>query len=128
MSPIKRTHVAALFVALFVSVCLWGCTSREHRVAVTLEGGTGRASITSPAKLTQTENGDIATIEWSSPHYDYMIVEGVRYLPVNEDGNSTFEIPVVVYDKPFVVIADTTAMSTPHEIEYQLTFDSSSIQ
>ncbi len=124
----KHTRLVALFVGLLISLCLWGCAAREHSVAVTLEGGTGRASITSPAKLTQTESGDIATIEWSSPNYDYMIVEGVRYLPVNEGGNSTFEIPVVVYDEPFVVIADTTAMSTPHEIEYQLTFDSSSIQ
>lgn len=124
----KHTRLAVLFVALFVSFCLWGCDAHEHSVAVTLEGGTGRASITSPAKLTQTVSGDIATIEWSSPNYDYMIVESVRYLPVNKGGNSTFEIPVVVYDEPFMVVADTTAMSTPHEIEYKLTFDSSSIQ
>ena len=28
-------------------------------------------------------------------------------------------------DTPLTVIGDTTAMSTPHEIEYTLTFDSS---
>ncbi len=69
-----------------------------------------------------------AVIEWSSPHYDYMIVEGEKYLPVNEDGNSVFEIPVLSFDKPMTVIADTTAMSEPHEIEYTLTFDSSSVK
>ena len=31
-------------------------------------------------------------------------------------------------DAPMKVIADTTAMSKPHEIEYELTFDSSSIK
>lgn len=44
------------------------------------------------------------------------------YYPVNMEGNSTFEIPVSVFDKKMTVIADTTAMGTPHEIEYTLTF------
>ena len=35
-----------------------------------------------------------ATIVWSSPNYDYMIVDGEKYLPTNTEGNSTFEIPV----------------------------------
>ena len=39
------------------------------------------------------------------------------------------EIPRWPYfDKPVTVIADTTAMSEPHEIEYTLTFDSSSVK
>ena len=52
-----------------------------------------------------------------------MIVNGEKYLPVNTDGNSVFEIPVVL-DKPVDVIGDTVAMSKPHEIEYTLTFHS----
>ena len=39
-----------------------------------------------------------------------------------------FEIPVTVFDRKMAVAADTTAMSTPHEIEYTLLFDSSSIK
>ena len=76
------------------------------------------------------KNGDevIAVITWSSPYYDYMIVEGQRYEPVNTDGNSVFEIPVASFDSPLEVIADTTAMSEPHEIEYTLKFDSASIK
>ena len=69
-----------------------------------------------------------AVLKWSSPHYDYMIVDGERYEPVNTDGNSVFEIPVPYFDKPVNVIADTTAMSEPHEIEYTLTFDSASVK
>jgi major membrane immunogen (membrane-anchored lipoprotein) len=100
----------------------------EHTVDVALEGGTGKASVTSPATIKVSGDSVTAVIEWSSPHYDYMIVEGEKYLPVNEDGNSVFEIPVLSFDKPMTVIADTTAMSEPHEIEYTLTFDSASVK
>ena len=89
---------------------------------MTLEGGSGRATVESPAALT-VENGKMtATIVWSSPNYDYMIVDGEKYLPINPDGNSTFEIPVAALNAPLAVTADTVAMSTPHEIEYTLTF------
>ena len=57
-----------------------------------------------------------------------MMVNGEKYLPVNTDGNSVFEIPVLVFDEAMPVAADTTAMSAPHEIEYTLTFDKASIQ
>ena len=63
-----------------------------------------------------------ATIVWSSPNYDYMIVDGEKYLPTNTEGNSTFEIPVTALGTPLAVTADTVAMSKPHEIEYTLTF------
>ena len=52
-----------------------------------------------------------------------MLVDGKKYLPISEEGYSTFEIPITVFNEPMDVIADTTAMSTPHEISYQLTFD-----
>ena len=100
----------------------------EYRADVAMEGGTGKASIASPAVIKVSGSSYTAVIEWSSPHYDYMIVDGEKYLPVNEDGNSVFEIPVLQFDKPMTVIADTTAMSEPHEIEYTLTFDSSSVK
>ena len=99
----------------------------EYTVEVTMEGGSGRASIQSPTELT-IENGQAqAEIVWSSSHYDYMMVDGDKYLPVNTEGNSTFEIPVSVFDEPMTVIGDTTAMSVPHEVEYTLTFASESV-
>ena len=100
----------------------------EHTIEVTLEGGTGKASIDSPAVLRKNGDEYTAVITWSSPYYDYMIVDGQRYEPVNTEGNSVFEIPLSTLDSPLEVIADTTAMSEPHEIEYTLTFDSSSIK
>ena len=94
----------------------------DGTVAVELEGGSGRATITSPALIKKTENGYILTVEWSSPNYDYMIVDGEKYLPVNTEGNSVFEIPVASLDEDLNVIADTVAMSKPHEIEYTIKF------
>ena len=95
---------------------------------VTLEGGSGRATVDSPATLTVAGGKMTATIVWSSPNYDYMIVDGEKYLPTNTEGNSTFEIPVSALDAAQAVVADTVAMSTPHEIEYTLTFASASLK
>lgn len=99
-----------------------------YETDVTLTGGSGRASVESPAKVEIKDKEATATIIWSSPNYDYMIVDGEKYEPVNKDGNSTFEIPVTVFDAEMEVTADTVAMSTPHEIEYTLNFDSSSMK
>ena len=99
-----------------------------YTAEVTLEGGSGRASIESPATLTVKEGKVTASIVWSSPNYDYMLVNDEKYLPVNTEGNSAFEIPVAAFDTALDVIADTVAMSKPHEIEYTLTFDSSTIK
>ena len=98
-----------------------------YTVNVTLTGGTGKASVTSPAKVTVQGNTATAEIAWSSPNYDYMVAGGQKYLPVNSEGNSVFSIPITAFDAPVTVLADTTAMSVPHEIEYQLVFDSASM-
>ena len=93
-----------------------------YTVELDFEGGSGKASISSPATINVADGKITATFEWSSPNYDYMIVDGEKYLPVNEDGNSAFEIPVASLDEPMTVIGDTVAMSKPHEIEYTITF------
>ena len=99
-----------------------------YTASVTLEGGTGRAKVDSPAML-RCENGKFyAVIVWSSPNFDYMKVGGEKYLQTNTEGNSTFEIPVAAFDQKLDVIADTVAMSEPHEVEYTLYFDSSTLQ
>ena len=98
----------------------------SYTCEVTLEGGSGRATVDSPAALTVADGKMTAAIVWSSPNYDYMIVDGEKYLPTNTEGNSTFEIPVSALGVPLSVVADTVAMSTPHEIEYTLTFSAPS--
>lgn len=94
----------------------------EYAIPVDLEGGSGKATVTSPAKLIVREGQAYTVLEWSSSNYDYMIVAGEKYLPVSTDAGSVFEIPITVFNAPMQVLADTTAMSTPHEIEYTLTF------
>ena len=96
----------------------------DYTMDVTLTGGSGRATIDSPAAINVEGDKATATIVWSSPNYDYMLVDGEKYEPVNKDGNSTFEIPVSVFDAEMEVTADTVAMSEPHEIDYTLNFDS----
>ncbi len=95
-----------------------------YQMEVELLGGSGRASVTSPAEVEIKNGKAVATLEWSSPNYDYMVVDGEKYLPVNTEGNSVFQIPVEAFDQDIAVIADTVAMSTPHEIEYTLNFHS----
>ena len=104
-----------------------GLEDGEYMVDALLQGGSGRASITSPAALTVENDKASLEVIFSSPNYDYMIVDEVRYEPVNEEGNSTFIIPVNGFDYSMPVTADTTAMSTPHEIDYTITLDSASI-
>lgn len=104
-----------------------GLADGSYTAAVALTGGSGKASVTSPAEIVVADGKATARIEWSSSNYDYMVVDGVRLEPVNTDGNSVFEMPVAAFDTQLTVLADTTAMSTPHEIEYGLTFDSSTL-
>lgn len=100
----------------------------SYTIELTMEGGSGRASIQSPAQLVIADGAATATLEWSSPNYDYMLVNGEKYLPVNTEGNSVFEVPVEALDVPITMIGDTVAMSTPHEVEYTVTFHSETLQ
>ena len=94
-----------------------------YQVNVTLSGGSGRAKIASPTELTVKDGRATAKIVWSSDKYDYMEVEGIRFTPEIQNGHSVFVVPVTELDKPLAMVGDTTAMSTPHAIDYQLTFE-----
>ncbi len=93
-------------------------------VEVVLTGGSGKTSVESPVELRPEKNGYTAVLHWSSSNYDYMLVDGSKYLPVNTEGNSVFEIPIPSTECTIAVQADTTAMSVPHLIDYTLTFGS----
>lgn len=98
----------------------------EYAVPVTLDGGSGKASVASPCTIQVKDGKAVAEIEWSSSHYDYMIVEGQKILPevkAETNENSKFLLPITDKEGTMKVIADTTAMSEPHEIEYTLSFD-----
>ena len=99
----------------------------SYSCAVELQGGSGRASVASPADLVSDGETLIATIQWSSPYYAYMLVDGVSYDPIQTEGNATFEIPVEL-DTDMAISACTTAMSEPHLVDYTLHFDSSTMK
>ena len=105
-----------------------GIENGEYTIDVTLEGGSGRASVESPAKLTVADGKATALIVWSSDKYDKMAVNYLEYTPEIADGHSQFEIPVTGFDYKMPVQAETTAMSEPHMIDYTLYFDSSTIE
>lgn len=91
-----------------------------YLIELEFDGGTGKASISSPATLTVEDGAGVAIVCWTSKKYDYMKVGGVRYDPVTSEPGATFEIPIAALDTELTVIGDTTAMSTPHEIEYSI--------
>ena len=115
-----------------------------------LQGGSGKAFVETPCPVYEKEGILCALITWSSDHYDYMIVGGEKLLPVNTEGNAQFMVPLgspegiagegagiesaesgsmeALSDAlngrtlEIDVQADTTAMSTPHLIDYTLSF------
>lgn len=100
----------------------------EYSIEVNMTGGSGRASVSSPTWLIVEDGHAYARLLWSSSYYDYMIVDEVRYDNLTDDGsNSTFIIPITEMDEEIPVVADTTAMGDPVEIEYHLTFYSSTV-
>ena len=107
---------------------IFDLTDGEYAIDVTMTGGSGKATIQSPTLLTLNDGIAYATITWSSSNYDYMIVDGQKYLNESEeDANSRFTSPIADLTQDMPVIADTLAMGTPHEVQYVLTFDPASI-
>lgn len=126
----KKTISLILSVVL-LCVCCVGCFQKEiadgtYSVDVALTGGTGRTSIEDSIVIIENGNA-VATIVWSSPFYEYMLIDDIRYEPIQESGNATFKIPII-FDETMNVSASTAAMSAPHLIEYTLYFDSTTLK
>ena len=132
----QRKSRVCMYIALmlFCMMLIVGCNKQakqnegEYDIAASLSGGSGRVSLMSPTKLIIQGDNMTARIEWSSPNYDLMIVDGKEYAPINEEGNAVFEIPVSALDTEIKVQAETIAMSKPHIIDYILYFDSSTMK
>ena len=100
----------------------------SYWIRVSMTGGSGRASISSPTGFYVKDGQATADIHWSSASYDYMKLDGVRYEAFTDAaGHSAMTIPVSALDTAIPVLADTTAMSKPYEIEYELSFDGSAL-
>ena len=82
----------------------------EYSIQVDLEGGSGKASVSSPTLMLVKNGRMYAELQWSSSNYDYMIVDGEKFQNESEEGrNSVFTIPVTALDDKMEVIADTLA-------------------
>lgn len=99
-----------------------------YLIDVTMAGGTGKATVESPATLEVEDGKAFATLVWSSENYDYMVVNGETIKPLTQNPTSRFRVPVSALDTALEMIGDTTAMGTPHEISYTFTFVSSTLQ
>lgn len=122
----------AMTLTVLMMATLIGCGQKEitdgsYTVDVTLSGGSGRASVESPCMVMIADGQATATIIWSSPFYEYMLIGETCYDPIQEDGNAMFEIPVIL-DEDMAVSASTIAMSQPHLVEYTLYFDSKTLK
>lgn len=127
-----KRFLTILLSSLLICGLFTACGTKElsdgnYTIEVTLTGGSGRASVDSPTQIKVEGEKITATVVWSSPFYEYMLVDGVRYEPVQTQGNSTFEIPVVL-DEDIPVSATTIAMSEPHLVDYILHFDGSTMK
>ena len=124
----KRLLSLTLVLLLVLTACGGKAVpDGDYEIELSLTGGTGRASIASPCALTVREGQKNVRLVWSSPNYDYMLVDDVHYEPELLDGHAVFTIPVAALDEPLEVVADTVAMSTPHEIAYTIRFDPSTL-
>ena len=52
----------------------------EYSIQVDLEGGSGKASVSSPTLMLVKNGRMYAELQWSSSNYDYMIVNGKKLL------------------------------------------------
>ena len=98
-----------------------------YTVEVALAGGSGKTSVTSPAKLVVKDGKLTASVVFSSSKYDWVKLGETQYDVVTTDPSSTFELPVAKLDSNIAIIGHTTAMGG-QEISYTLNFDSASIK
>lgn len=120
--------IPAILALLLLPVSAIPPEDGEYCVSVEITGGSGKATVNNPTLMQVIDGKPYADLVWSSANYDYMIVDDVCYENLSEEGmNSTFRIPITVWDYPMDVIADTTAMGKPVEIHYQLYFYEESV-
>ena len=105
-----------------------GLADGKYTAEVKLAGGSGKAKVDSPAAIEVRDGAAYITLKWSSSNYDYMIVDGEKIDVEIVDDCSTFSFPFMAFDHRLSVIADTTAMSQPYEIEYSIRIDANTVK
>ena len=118
----KALALIALFLCLTLAAGVAGAAEAALKEGTyppdgfSFSGGTGKVRITCPE--IEVSGGTVtATLVFSSPNYPKLVSEGVAYTAVHEGDTSVFRIPARV-NADMTVVGTTTAMSTPHDIEY----------
>lgn len=97
-----------------------------YPVPVTCKGGSGRGGVRSAS--VKVSKGVISSVDlvMSSGNYDYAY-DPVTGAKINAGGDDVSVFTIAYPGENFSFTADTTAMSEPHEITYELTLDLSSV-
>ena len=130
----KKVLILAVAAIILVGTLFAGTTQvladttledGRYTVEFTFDGGTGKGGV--EAVEADVKGGEIETLylTMTSEHYDYCIYYGEKYEAPAGEGNSVFTVPYV--EDQFLLTADTTAMSQPHEIDYNVTLDTASM-
>ena len=119
MRILKRLLALALALMLPGIALAEAWTDGEYAPdGFTFSGGSGRVTITCP-KVVLRGGEATATLVFSSPNYPRAVVDGAEYPATHDGDTSVFEVPAPL-NADFTVVATTTAMSAPHDIEYAL--------
>ena len=123
---VRRCCFSTLLL-LCIAVFVMGCGAKDNgdRTYVPDEfrftGGSGKVQITCP-EVSVKDGKATAKLHFDSPNYTYVKIGDVQYDRDEEnstENSSVFYAPVLL-DEEFPILAQTVAMSTPHEIEYKL--------
>lgn len=98
-----------------------------YTIEASLKRSSGKAELESPSVLYVEDGMAMAEITFGSSNYDYVIMDGEKCFLLDEEGNSSFLVPVVGFDHDLPLTADSIALGTPREIDYTVCFDSSTI-
>lgn len=114
----KRIAALLLFVLLMAARAEALPDGEYAPDGFTFSGGSGRVEIACPSV---TVSGGVAEAElvFSSPNYTRLVLDGMEYAAETDGGASLFRVPAPL-NADFTVVATTTAMSAPHDIEYAL--------
>ena len=99
-----------------------------YTIEVSCSGGLIGTAVTSPVRMQIKDRTMTALVEWESTYYKYMIVNGVKYMPEDREGNSKFKIPVSHTDADMTVTVCREDLGTVAEADCVLRFHSATIQ
>ena len=97
----------------------------EYKIDFDFSGGSGRGGVETATLITGGGQMQVK-ISMTSNKYTKCVVDGKTYENTIENDKSTFTFPAVL-DKDMKIVATTTAMSQPHDIEYTIKLKSASL-